>query len=42
VIGVGLITGTIGATNAHRVLAAVLAALALVACAVGARKLPRD
>jgi len=42
VIGVGLITRTIGATNAHRVLAAVLAALALVACAVGARKLPRD
>jgi len=42
VIGVGLMTGAIGAANAHRVLAAVLAALALVACAVGARKLPRD
>ncbi len=42
VIGVGLITGAIGATNAHRALAAVLAALALVACVIGARELPRE
>jgi MFS family permease len=42
VIGVGLITGAIGATNAHRVLAAALAALALVACVLGARKLPPE
>ena len=41
VIGVGVLTLRIGAENAHRLLAAVLAALAALACAIGLRYLPR-
>jgi MFS family permease len=41
VIGVGLLALAIGPENAHRVFAGVLAALGIVACAIGARYLPR-